>query len=62
MTIYTITDRCNMTYDKYNIQPLSMCERKLNMNIARNPQLITLFNRYKNHPLIRKYSHVPLNN
>ena len=59
MTINLISDRCNMTYEKCINQPMSMCDRKINMNFARNPQLINSINRNKNHPLIRKYSHVP---
>ena len=37
---------------------MSMLERRINFIIAKNPQLIDSFNRYKNHPLIRKYSHI----
>ena len=37
-------------------------EIKLNMIIAKNPQLITSLDRNKNHPLIRKYSHIPVIN
>ena len=59
MTINIISDRCNMTYEKYINQPMSMCERKINMNIARNPQLVNLLDRNENHPLIGKYSHFP---
>ena len=62
MTIETISDRCNMTKEHYMNQPMSMCERKINMNIARNPQLINSLDRNKNNPLITKYSHVPFNN
>ena len=50
-----------MTYEYYINQPMSMCERKINMNIAKNPQSINLLNRNKNHPVIRKYSHIPFN-
>ena len=52
----------NMTYEYYMDQPMSMCERKINMNNAKNPQLINPLDRNKKHPLIRKYSHVPFNN
>ena len=62
MTIDIISDRCNMTYEHYINQPMSMCERKLNMNIARDPHLINSLHRNKNHPLIRKYLHIPVNN
>ena len=41
---------------------MSMCEKKINMNIAWNPQLINSLDRNKNHPLSGKYSHVLFNN
>ena len=62
MNIITINIRMNVTYDYYINQSMSMCERKINMNIARNSQLINSLDRNKNHPLIRKYLHIPLNN
>ena len=34
MTINIISDRCNMTYERYINQPMHMYERKINMNIA----------------------------
>ena len=37
-------------------------ELKINMIIAKNPQLINALDRNKNHPLIGKYSHTPFNN
>ena len=37
---------------------MSMLERRINMIIAKNPQLINVLDRSKNHPLIRKYSHI----
>ena len=58
----TINIKMNMTYEHYISQPVSMCERKINMNIARTLQLINSFDRNKNHPLIGKYSHIPFNN
>ena len=58
MTIKIINDTCNMTYAKYINQPMSMCERIINMNIARNPQLINSLDRNKNNPLIKKFSHI----
>ena len=61
LTIKTISDRCNMTYENYINQPMSMCERKINMNIAKNPQLINSLDRHKNHPLKIKNSHIPFN-
>ena len=60
-TINIISDRCNMTYENYINQPMSMCERKINMNIARNPQMTNLWDRNKNHSRIRKYLHIPVN-
>ena len=62
MTITTISDKCNMTYEHYLQQPMHMCKRKINMNIAENPELINLLDRNKNYPLIRIYSHIPFNN
>ena len=61
MIIKTVSDRCNMTYKHYLHQPMHMVELKLNMNFAKNPQMINSLDRSKNHPLIRKYSHVPFN-
>ena len=40
---------------------MSMLERRINMIIAKNPQLINALDRTKNHPLIRKYSHIYMN-
>ena len=34
-------------------------ELRLNVILAKNPQLINALDRNKNHPLIRKDSHVP---
>ena len=48
-----------MTYEHYMNQPMHMCERKKNVNIAKNPQLINLLDRNEKHPLIRKYSRIP---
>ena len=62
MTIFSLSCRCNMAYEYYIKQPMSMCERKINMIIGKNPKLINSFDRNKNHPLVRKYSHIPFNN
>ena len=62
LNIITINFKMNMTYEYYNNQPMPMCERKINMNIARNRHLIKSLSRNKNHPLITKYSHIPFNN
>ena len=47
-----------MSYKYYINHPMSMLERRINMIIAKNPQLINALDRTKNHPLIRKYSHI----
>ena len=57
----TTNDRCNMSYNYYKNLPMRMVERRINMNIAKNPQLINSLDRNKNHPLIRKYSNIPFN-
>ena len=51
-----------MTYECHINQPMSICERKLNMNIARNPHLMSSLDRNEIYPLIRKYLHIPFNN
>ena len=61
MTININSDRCNLTYEHYINQRMSKCERKINMNIARNRHLINSLDQNKNHPLIRKYLHIPFN-
>ena len=58
MIIKTISCMCNMNYRYYINQPMSMLERRIKFIIARNPELINCLNRNKNHPLIRKYSHI----
>ena len=62
MTVKSVSDRCNMTYEEYLKHSMSMMERKLNINNAKNSQLINSLDRNKNHPLIRKYSNTPFNN
>ena len=57
--ISMISCRCNMTYKKYMNFPMSMLERRINMVIGKNPQLLNSLDRNKNHPLIRKHSHIP---
>ena len=48
-----------MTNGHYINQPMHSVVRRKNMTIAKNPQLINALDRNKNHPLIRKYSHIP---
>ena len=62
MTINIFIDRCNITYEDYINHPMPMVERRINFIIAKNPQLINTFDRNKNHPLIKKFSHKPFNN
>ena len=62
MTNNMISDRCKMTYGNYINQPMNVCERKINMNISKNPKLTNSLDRNKNHPLITKYSLIPFNN
>ena len=50
-----------MTYEQYMKYPMSMVERQIIFNIAKNPEFINMLDRNKNHPLIRKYSHLPFN-
>ena len=58
MKINISSDRCNMTYEHFMNQPMHMCERKINMNIAENPQLMNSLDQDKSHPLVRKHSHI----
>ena len=60
MNINTKSDRCNMTYNRYMNNPMSMVERQINFNIAKNPNLFNTLDRTKNHPLIRNISHILL--
>ena len=62
MAINKISERCNMAHEFCINQPMSMCERKINMNIAGNPELINSSDRNKVHPPIRKYLHIPFDN
>ena len=58
MIIKNISCMCNMSCKYYINQPMSMLERRINMIIAKNPQLINALDRTKNHLLIRKYSDI----
>ena len=51
-----------MTYEFYINQPMQSVELRLNMVVAKNPQLIKSLDQNKNHHLIREYSHIPFNN
>ena len=47
-----------MTYKYYLTYPMPMIERRINFIINKNPELLNSIDRNKNHPLIRKYSHI----
>ena len=51
-----------MSYRYFLNSPMSMIERRMNIIIAKNPQLINLLHISKNHPLVKKYSKVLFNN
>ena len=61
MKIETIIDKRDMSYDYYMKQPKPMVESKLNQILAKNSQLINVLDRRVNHPLIKKYFHIPIN-
>ena len=61
MTIKSTSDKCNMKYEHYMNQPMQPVELRINLLVAKNPQMINSFERNKNHPLIRKNSHIPFN-
>ena len=61
MKIKTISNMNFMNYKYYLKQPMQMIERRLNMNFAKNPQLINLLKRGSGHLLIRKYIQIPFN-
>ena len=61
MTITFLSDLRDMTYKHYLQQPKSLLEWRLNLIIAKNPQLIEVFDigigiASYFHTLIRKYS------
>ena len=60
--IKTISDECNITYKHYIDQPMQMVEIRLNFVFDIPPQLINALDCSRNHPLIRKYSHIRANN
>ena len=62
MNIVFITDLRNMTYDHYIKIPKPMLEWTIIKKLAKNSELISSLDRDKNHPLIRKISHIPFNN
>ena len=55
MNITFITELRNMTYGHYLQIPKPMIEWRINVILAKNPEIIKNF-RNTSHPLIRKYS------
>ena len=62
MKISTNIDKCIMTNDYYIQHLMQAVELNLNVILAKNPHLIQSLKRSHDHPLIRKYSHMPVNN
>ena len=62
MNVTTIDDKKIMTCEHFIKQPMQAVELKLNMNFAKNPNLIHSFDRDIIHPLIRNYSHKAFKN
>ena len=57
MNILSVIDKMHKTYDYYINHPMQTIELKLNMIFAKNPHLLSSFNRSHIYLLIRKYSH-----
>ena len=60
MEISMISCRCNMTYKSYMNSPMSMLERRINMVIIKNPNLIKSLNIKDNHPITRQCDYLLL--
>ena len=45
MNIPILNDKCNIRYENYINNPANMFGRRININIAKNSQLINLFDR-----------------
>ena len=58
MIFKSVSDECFITYKQYFDQPMHMVEKRINFVIGKQPQLINAIDDSKNHPLIRKYSHI----
>ena len=61
MKIKTFSKMNYINYKYYLKQPMQRIQRRLNMIIAKNPQLIKSVNRGSDHSLIRKHIHIPFN-
>ena len=59
--ISMISYKCKRTYKNYMNSPMSMLERRINMVIAKNPQLIKSLDIKENNPITRKYDYLLLN-
>ena len=58
ITINTVSERCIMKYEFYMRPPMFPLETKLNIIIAKNPQLL---DQNKKHLSIKKYTHISFN-
>ena len=58
MSISTFNDTQYMTYEYYLQQPMPSIQTRINIILAKNPHLINSLNRFHNHPLIQKDSHI----
>ena len=61
MELSMISCRCNMTYKNYMNSPMSMLERRINLVIAQNPQIIKSLDIKEINPITRKYDYLLLN-
>ena len=61
MEINTISCRCNMSFKYYLNNPMSMLERRINMVIGKNSQLIKSLNFKENRPITRQCDYLLLN-
>ena len=58
MEISMISCRCNMTYKYYMNTPMSMLERRINMFIGKNPQLLKSLNIKENHCFMKTLNYI----
>ena len=62
VNIITVANELDMSYDFYFKHIMCALEWKLNVMINKSKKLINKLDRSKHHPLIRKFSHVPICN
>ena len=60
MHIITHNLKKDMTYFMYMNCPMSAVERKININLNKNPDLINTFDGAIDHPMIRRFSFIPI--